>query len=228
LTGIVTTQERRLKPELQRTFSSQRSPAILAHDFPSGRAMTSSHQAGRDMELSTHGSTAEKAAARLRIVEEHLRRENAHDLAGIIATFGDEAAYGDTAWGEHVGRSAVEQYYRDMLTALPDLRIDVDNRFVTDDAVVLQVIISGTHNGPWRGLPATGRAVQFPLCGIFRFTADGMLASETIYYDRAGVLHQVGLYHEPDGIFGRLATALSHPVTLLRAYARKLMPRSSS
>jgi len=181
------------------------------------------------MELSAQASTDERAAARIRIVEEHLRRENAHDLAGIMDTFGDEAAYGDTAWGEHhVGRSAVEQYYRDMLTALPDLRIDVENRVVTDDAVVLQVSISGTHNGPWRGLPATGRPVRFPLCGIYRFTANGMLASETIYYDRAGVLHQVGLYREPVGVLGHLATTLSHPVTLLRAYARKLMPRSSS
>jgi hypothetical protein len=55
-----------------------------------------------------------------------------------------------------------------------------------------------------------------------------MLASETIYYDRAGVLHQVGLYHDPVGILGRLATTLSHPVTLLQAYARKLLPRSAS
>jgi steroid delta-isomerase-like uncharacterized protein len=180
------------------------------------------------MELREQAPADDQAAARLRIVEEHLRRENEHDLAGIMATFGDQAEYGDTAWGEHhVGRSAVEQYYQDMLTALPDLRIDVEDRVVTDDAVVLQVSISGTHTGPWRGLPATGRPVRFPLCGIFRFTADGMLASETIYYDRAGVLHQVGLYHEPVGILGRIATALSHPVTLLQAFARKLLPRSA-
>jgi steroid delta-isomerase-like uncharacterized protein len=181
------------------------------------------------MELSANAPADDRVAARLCIVEEHLRRENAHDLAGIMATFGNEAAYGDTAWSEHhVGRSAVEQYYRDMLTALPDLRIDVEDRVVTDDAVVLQVLISGTHSGPWRGLPATGRPVQFPLCGIFRFTANGMLASERIYYDRAGVLHQVGIYHEPVGVRGRLATALSHPVTLVQAYARKLLPRSAS
>ncbi|MGE5193714.1 MAG: ester cyclase [Deltaproteobacteria bacterium] len=91
-----------------------------------------------------------------------------------------------------------------------------------------KVSISGTHTGTWRGLPATGRPVRFALCGIFWFAANGMLASETIYYDRAGVLHQVGLYHEPVGVLGRLATALAHPVMLARAYARKLIPRSAS
>src|SRR5262249_34985880 len=176
------------------------------------------------MEL--HAPADERTAARLRIVEEHLRCENAHDLAGIMATFGHDAEYEDTPWGEHhLGRDAVEQYYRDILTALPDLRIDVQDRIVTDDAVVLEVSISGTQTGTWRGLPATGRPGRFPLCGIYRFTADGMLASERIYYDRAGVLRQVGLYHEPVGVMGRLVTALTHPLTLGRAYLRRLRAR---
>ena len=168
----------------------------------------------------------EQTAARLRIVEEHLRCENSHDLAGIMATFGRDAAYEDTAWAErHVGRDSVERYYRDTLLAMPDLRIEVLDRLVSDNAVVLQVVIAGTHLGPWRGLPATGRPVRIPLCGIYRFTGNGMLASETIYYDRAAVLRQIGLYHEPVGIWGSLATALSHPLTIARAYLRKLMPR---
>ena len=176
------------------------------------------------MEL--HAPADERTAARLRIVEEHLRCENAHDLAGILATFGKDAEYEDTPWGEHhLGRDAVEQYYRDILTALPDLRIDVQDRIVTDDAVVLEVSISGTQTGTWRGLPATGRPVRFPLCGIYRFTADGMLASERIYYDRAGVLRQVGLYHEPVGVMGRIVTALTHPLTLARACLRRLRAR---
>ena len=166
------------------------------------------------------------AAARLAMVEEHVGHENRHDLAGIMSTFGDEAEYADRPWGErHRGRSAVEQYYRDLLVALPDLQIDVQDRLVTDDAVVLEVVISGTQTGTWRGLPATGRRVRFPLCGIFRFAPSGKLASESIYYDRAGVLAQVGLYHEPDGFVGRLLTGVTHPVTLVSAYVRKLFTR---
>jgi steroid delta-isomerase-like uncharacterized protein len=168
--------------------------------------------------------TSEDAAARLRLVEEHVRCENQHDLAGILATFGGEASYEDHPWGErHVGRAGVEHYYRELLTALPDLRIEVQRQVVTEDVVVLEVVISGTHAGVWRGLPATGRPVRFPLCAIYRFTAAGKLASEAIYYDRAGVLGQVGLYHEPIGVVGRLVTAVTHPVTLARAYLRKLI-----
>lgn len=174
------------------------------------------------------GSGAGSAAARLRAVEEHVRRENAHDLTGIMETFADDMEYVDAPWGEkHAGRDAVQEYYRTLLTALPDLRIDVWERFVTTDTVVLEVGIAGTHDGTWRGLPATGRAVRFPLCAIYRFAADGRLRSETIYYDRAGLLQQIGLYHEPVGIFGRLVTFLAHPLTVARAYGRKVIRRPS-
>jgi hypothetical protein len=43
------------------------------------------------------------------------------------------------------------------MQALPDLEIDIQRRHVTDEAIVLEVIIRGTHFGGWRGLPATGR-----------------------------------------------------------------------
>jgi len=173
-------------------------------------------------------SLSELAQARLAVVEEHIGHENRHDLVGIMSTFGEDAQYADAPWGErHVGRSAVEQYYRDLLKSLPDLKIDVQDRFVTDDAVVVEVVITGTQTGSWRGLPATGRPVRFPLCGIYRFAPSGKLASESIYYDRAGVLAQVGLYHEPVGFFGQVVTGLTHPLTVARAYLRMLFRRSA-
>src|SRR5437899_3345957 len=48
----------------------------------------------------TSPSLSESATARLDTVEEHVRLENRHDLAGIMATFGSDAAYGDAPWGE--------------------------------------------------------------------------------------------------------------------------------
>ena len=81
------------------------------------------------MDRGAHGPQNEQVAARLRIVEEHVRLENEHNLAGIMATFADEAKYDDVPWAEQrLGRDAVEQYYRDLLAAFPDLHIDVRDR----------------------------------------------------------------------------------------------------
>jgi steroid delta-isomerase-like uncharacterized protein len=170
---------------------------------------------------------AERARARMAVVEEHIRCENRHDLDGVMATFGSEARYDDEPWADHrIGRDGVRSYYAELLGALPDLTIDVERRHVAAETVVLEVVIRGRHLGPWRGLPATGRRVEFPLCGVFVFDADDRLAGERIYYDRGAVLAQLGLFHEPSRGFGRVATALTHPVSIARAYLRRPRPTS--
>jgi hypothetical protein len=87
---------------------------------------------------------------------------------------------------------------------LPGLHIDVQGRHAGETAVVLEVIIRGRHLGPWRGLPATGSQIEFPLCGIFTFDNEERLAGEKIYYDRATVLRQKGVFYEPDCATGRI------------------------
>ena len=58
------------------------------------------------------------------------------------------------------------------MKALPDLEIAVEHRHVAQDAIVVEVVIRGSHLGGWRGLPATGRRVEFPLCGMYTFDGD--------------------------------------------------------
>ncbi|HXY31154.1 MAG TPA: ester cyclase [Gemmatimonadaceae bacterium] len=166
---------------------------------------------------------SDRVRAQIALVQEHVARENAHDLPGIMATFGNRAWYDDEPWGEHhEGRDAVQGYYEDLLVSLPDLRIDILRCLASEEGIALEVRITGTHLGPWRGLPATGKRVSIPLCGCYTFDEGGKLAGERIYYDRGSVLRQVGLFHDPQSILGRLETVLAHPVTVARAYARKL------
>ena len=165
----------------------------------------------------------DRQARRMALVEEHVRLENAHDLDGVIATFGDSARYDDEPWDTHYqGRDQVRQFYAQLMGALPDLSIEILRRHVADDTIVLEVIIRGTQEGGWRGLPATGRRVEVPLCGVYTFSPDDRLAGEKIYYDRALVLRQLGVFHEPQTPLGDLTILLTHPVTLLKAVARKL------
>src|SRR5574342_265386 len=113
---------------------------------------------------------SDRIRARLEVAEEHVRRENAHDLPGIMTTFGERAWYGDEPGGErHEGRDAVRRYYGNLLVALPDLHIDIVHRLAAEDGIRFEVRISGTHLGSWRGLPPTGRPVEFPLCGLYTF-----------------------------------------------------------
>jgi steroid delta-isomerase-like uncharacterized protein len=135
-----------------------------------------------------------QAERNLATVLEHVRRENAHDLRAIMDTFGSTARYDDEPWNDHrTDHASVEKYYADLLKALPDLQITVERHTASDERVVIEVTISGTHRGRWNGLPATGRKVSFPLCAVFTFGPEGKLAGERIYYDRWAVLKQAGL-----------------------------------
>ncbi len=163
------------------------------------------------------------AADRVRLVREHIRLENAHDLAAVMETFGPSARYDDEPWDEHhAGRDAVQVFYQGLLEALPDLEIVVIAEHATPDTVVVECVIKGTHGGTWRDLPATGRHIEFPLCGIYTFDADGRLAGERIYYDRATVLRQCGVFREPTTALGRALLFLNHPLRLASAALRGL------
>ena len=165
----------------------------------------------------------EKQSARIAAVERHIQLENQHDLEGVVSTFGDTARYDDEPWDERYdGRGAVRRFYKQLMTALPDLAIEVRQKYVAHEAILVEVMIRGTHLGEWKGLPATGRRVELPVCGIYTFDADDRLAGERIYYDRGTVLRQLGVFHEPDSGMGRVSTLAAHPLTIAAAYARKL------
>ena len=168
----------------------------------------------------------DRVLARIALVVHHIRLENEHDLEGVLRTFGDRARYDDEPWSEHYqGRNGVRQFYEQLMNAMPDLEIEVQRRHVTDDAILVEVVIRGTHLGAWRGLPATGRRIEFPLCGVYTFDDDDRLAGEKIYYDRGTVLRQLGIFHEPQSVLGQISIFATHPVTIARAFARKLLRR---
>jgi steroid delta-isomerase-like uncharacterized protein len=174
--------------------------------------------------VATASIPKDRRSARIALVEQHIRLENEHDLEGVLGTFGESAQYDDEPWDEHYkGRDGVHQFYGQLMKALPDLKIDVQRRHVTEDAILVEVMISGTHLGSWRGLPATGRRIEFPLCGVYTFDADDRLAGEKIYYDRGTVLRQLGIFHEPQSTLGRISIFATHPTTIARALVRMLL-----
>jgi steroid delta-isomerase-like uncharacterized protein len=174
--------------------------------------------------LATSSISKDRRSSWIAVVEQHIRFENEHDLEGVLGTFGESARYDDEPWGEHYnGRDGVRRFYGQLMAALPDLEIAVQRRHVGEDAIVVEVMIRGTHLGGWRGLPATGRRVEFPLCGVYTFDADDRLAGEKIYYDRGTVLRQLGVFHEPPSLVGQICTLATHPITIARALARKVL-----
>ena len=100
--------------------------------------------------------TESQRVNRIALVEEHVRAERAHDVEATLNTVGANPRFqiNDVPLDT---RDAVSGFYNDMFQGFPDLEIEVTNRFVTDEAIILEVILRGTHKGTWADIPPSGR-----------------------------------------------------------------------
>jgi steroid delta-isomerase-like uncharacterized protein len=165
--------------------------------------------------------TAELRRKRERIVREHMESENKHDFDTTMKTFG-HPRYELIATDEvHDGEAAVAAYYEETRAAFPDQRNEVIAIHQADDAVVVEFDLLGTHDGPFRGLPPTGRSFRCRMVALFLFEGD-RLVCERVYFDSVTIQRQLGIAHDPLSFRGRIATVLNHPLTISRAVIRGL------
>jgi len=170
-------------------------------------------------------ATLEGAAARREeLVRRHVEAENAADYDAALATF-RHPRYEYVATDEvYDGAEQVRAHWDELSRAFPDQEIEIVALHNSDDAVLMEAIARGTHAGPLRGLPPTGRRFEQPFLAIFVFEGDALVC-ERVYYDTATVLQQLGIARDPASLTGRLETAASHPLTISRGIVRGVLGR---
>lgn len=159
------------------------------------------------------------------VVNEHMRLENAYDFPGCVGMFG-RPKYQLIADGEHYdGADRVRCFLSQNHTAFPDFAFEPTRVAPTYGAVVVEGRFVGTHLGRWRGLPPTGRKVDFEMCLIFEFDGDSMI-NEKVYFDLSTPLRQLGIADDYNSLRGKLTAVLSHPVVILKALIFSLTHRT--
>src|SRR5436305_11191654 len=158
------------------------------------------------------------------IVREHVEAENRHDREAGLATF-DQPRYEIIATGEVFdGVAAVQALYDENYGAFPDFTVTIEHIHHADDTAVAEGTITGTHLGPYRGLPPTGRSIRLPICAVFVFEQD-RLVNERVYFDLGTLLRHLGVARDPNSTGGKIEMLLGHPVTFARALLRRRTQR---
>lgn len=161
---------------------------------------------------------------RVEIVNEHMRHENAYDWAGAIGAF-HRPRYEVVTDGElWDGASGVHAFLSQNHQAFPDFHFEPTRVSPTTDAVLVEGRFRGTHLGTWRGLPATGRKVDFPMCLIFEFEGENMV-NEKLYFDVGTPLTQLGVDYSPNSVKGKIVLLMTHPITISKAVLRGIRLR---
>ena len=106
------------------------------------------------------------------LVREHMESENDHDYDATLGTFG-HPRYEIIPTGDvYDGEEAVRRYFEDTRTAFPDQRNELLALHHTDAGVIVEFLLKGTHEGPLRGIPPTGKRFECRSVAFFLFEDD--------------------------------------------------------
>jgi steroid delta-isomerase-like uncharacterized protein len=127
---------------------------------------------------------------RERIVREHMESENVHEFDRTMATF-QHPRYEIIATGQvHDGEAEVAEYFRTSRAAFPDQRNELIAFHHSDDAVITEFWLLGTHKGPLQGFEPTGKEFRCRMTAFFIFEGEGLVC-ERVYFDSATILRQL-------------------------------------
>ncbi|HEX7863013.1 MAG TPA: ester cyclase [Verrucomicrobiae bacterium] len=84
-----------------------------------------------------------------------------------------------------------QQWARDLVTAFPDLQVQVDDVLAEEGRAVKRWTASGTHQGVLAGIQSTGKKVRFSGVSCYR-VVEWRIAESWYVYDLFGLLKQVG------------------------------------
>jgi steroid delta-isomerase-like uncharacterized protein len=117
---------------------------------------------------------------------------NAGDIDGFGRQLADDFVERTELPGIPPTKAGVVLYFRIMIAAFPDMRMDVEDALASGDKAVARVRVTGTHKGEFMGMPATGKSATVDLIDITRFGDDGLAREHWGVADLLSLLQQLG------------------------------------
>ena len=115
------------------------------------------------------------------------------------------------------GPEQLAAFFRETFAAMPDFEMTIENIVEDGRHAVVQWTATGTfEGGSFQGIEPNGKRITMRGCDVMRFTEDGKLAENTIYYDGAEFARQVGMLPPRDSKADRGMTEAFNAVTRLR------------
>ena len=122
---------------------------------------------------------------------------SAGDIDGFGEHIADEFAEHEETPGFEPSKEGVKQMFHMFRAAFPDLRMEVEDVVASGDKVVARVRTTGTHQGEFMGMPATGKSVEVQVIDIMRFGDDGLVHEHWGLFDALGMMQQIGAIPAP-------------------------------
>jgi len=125
----------------------------------------------------------------------HSIAEDQRDIAGLLATLTPDCLYELPQTGHRwVGHAGAERFYRELLTAFPDVHFDLTNIVIGPQGVWEEARARATHSGVWLDQPATGKRTEFTVLIFFPWDpARRKFTGERVYAFGGGAHEILGM-----------------------------------
>lgn len=138
------------------------------------------------------------AAARIKVVRDHMRLECEHDWDAVIATFAHPRYEMHGGGQVFDGEDAVRGYFAASRVPFPDQGNEIIAIAAQGDVVLVEFWLTGTHLGPLRvagrTIEPTGKTFRVRMAASFEFEPGGTgVVCERPYYDQGAVLRALEL-----------------------------------
>ncbi len=123
---------------------------------------------------------------------------NAHDVEKLLTFFTDDVVYDSMPMGKvWRGKKEAKDFISSTFANFSNFKIEVKSGFNTGDRGASEWVMSGTFaKSDIPGMPATGKSFSVRGASIIEFKG-GKISRESIYWNLASFLQQVGLMPAP-------------------------------
>ena len=133
-----------------------------------------------------HASTARRLYERL----------TGGDIDGFGELLADDVVEHEETPGFEPTKAGVVDLFTQYRAAFPDLRMEPLDVIAGGDRVVSRVRMSGTQQGEFMGMPASGKSFDIEVIDIMRFDEDGRVAEHWGVSQELKMLQQLGVIPE--------------------------------
>ena len=120
-------------------------------------------------------------------------RINAGDVAGFGDLVAEDFIEHQRGPGLPPTKEGALEFFRILLTAFPDMQMEVEDLIASEDKTVARVKATATHEGEFMGVPSTGTRVEVQLIDIMRFDDTGLVCEHWGVTDMLSLMQQLGV-----------------------------------
>jgi len=125
---------------------------------------------------------------------EELNKGNSEVFADLLAP--DYKFYSPSTNPKPLSREQILEQLKMIFQVFPDANYNIKGLFASGDRVIVWNVFTGTHEGEFMGIPATGKKIETSSILIYRFD-NGMIVEEREEFDRLGFMMQLGMKPKP-------------------------------